>query len=285
MATEPVAKRLRTEEAREAQEAAQQPPPLRDEQQRTTEWYELRRGCVNASQLSKPLGLFQRRDHASGAFDDRERAAFFQQLRDRALDPPLDEDSAEKCAWGTANESLVLACYQQLRGDAQPPRDAGSVAHPRFPWLRASPDGLVGDDGLVEVKCPFKLKDDMPPAEDFVQNGRFRNFWIMPHYLAQMAVQLEVADREWVDHAVATCHGVRVERVPRDRVFFQGLMYYIEPFYYAATHNMPLPELTHEDRARIRAIFQAHVSKVAAHSAAAREQHSYLGSHRVENLL
>lgn len=255
-------------------------------QQRTSEWYELRRGTVSASQLSRPLGMFERRDRQTGEFDATERHAYFLRLRNRELDPPLDAESAIKANWGTVHEDRVLETYRQLRGDSELPLDVGSQPHSVHPWLRASPDGVVGDDGLVEIKCPYKLKDDMPHTTDWVENGPWSNFWIPNHYLAQMNVQMEVMDRPWCDHAVATSNGIRIERVPRDKELFEGIMEYIHAFYTAAkTEDAPMPTITRDDRARIRALFDAHIVRVIDYSADARSNNSYLGTHSLPDLL
>ena len=51
--------------------------------------------------------------------------------------------------------SSCLAIRQQGRsGGPQYQRAIGFVDHPTIAMAGASPDGLVGDVGLVEVKCP-----------------------------------------------------------------------------------------------------------------------------------
>lgn len=99
---------------------------------------------------------------------------------------------------GMEGERHAIWAYQVDRGvcvDA-----VGLVVHPAEPWLAASPDGLVGADGLVEVKCPAAFRD-APPA----------------YHMAQMQGQLEIAGRAWCDYA-QWCDGeLVVIRVERDR--------------------------------------------------------------------
>jgi len=57
-------------------------------------------------------------------------------------------------------------------------------------WLGATPDGLIGVDGLVEIKCPFGIRNDNPP--------QFKTAAEQPHYYAQMQVEMRCAGRELV---------------------------------------------------------------------------------------
>lgn len=65
----------------------------------------------------------------------------------------------------------------------------GFVEHPVVKWLGASPDGLVGDDGLVEIKCPTTL----------VHIKRVAAGVVPEEYKPQMLVQLLCTGRKWVD--------------------------------------------------------------------------------------
>lgn len=80
---------------------------------------------------------------------------------------------------GTALEPVALEAYTRLTGTAV--TRCGLYVHPRHSWLAASPDGLLGDDGLLEIKCPARqLHDTCPPA-----------------YLAQVQGQLAVTGRAY----------------------------------------------------------------------------------------
>ena len=54
--------------------------------------------------------------------------------------------------WGTDTEPQARAAYEFFRD--QSVTEVGFVDHPDVPMCGASPDGLVGGDGLIEVKCP-----------------------------------------------------------------------------------------------------------------------------------
>ena len=67
--------------------------------------------------------------------------------------------------------------------------EVGFVPHPRIDNSGASPDGMVGDDGLVEIKCPNTathietLLDKEVPSK----------------YVKQMQWQMACTDRKWCD--------------------------------------------------------------------------------------
>ena len=55
--------------------------------------------------------------------------------------------------WGHENEPLAIAEYSEKYGVTVDP--IGFVCHPTNHRVGGSPDGLVGNDGIIEVKCPF----------------------------------------------------------------------------------------------------------------------------------
>lgn len=65
-------------------------------------------------------------------------------------------------------------------------------------WLGASPDGYVGNDELIEVKCPFGLRKD--------EMAQFKSIHDQPHYYAQIQIQLYVT----VDQGVIFGSGRRM---------------------------------------------------------------------------
>src|SRR5207344_415516 len=54
--------------------------------------------------------------------------------------------------WGIEKEADARAAYEWLK--QTPVQEVGFVQHPTIAMSGASPDGLIGDDGLVELKCP-----------------------------------------------------------------------------------------------------------------------------------
>ena len=113
---------------------------------------------------------------------------------------------------GVALEAAAIHAYQVDSGVLVD--EAGLVVHPTEPWLGASCDGLVGADGLIEVKCPAQFRDE-PPA----------------YHLAQMQGQLEITDRQWCDYAQFCDGELRVIRVERDRAWWEWALPQLREFW------------------------------------------------------
>ena len=88
---------------------------------------------------------------------------------------------------GTDLEPLARAAYEASTGVLV--AEVGMIPHPRIAMAGASPDGLVGDDGLIEIKCPNSathirtLRSKKPSGE----------------YVTQMAWQMACAGRDWCE--------------------------------------------------------------------------------------
>lgn len=155
--------------------------------QGTAEWHKARESLLTASDFGAALGL--------NAYVSRQK---LWRLK-LGLETVHENDHIRR---GVALEAAAIHAYQVDRGVLV--NEAGLVLHTAEPWIGASCDGLVGSDGLVEVKCPAKFRDE-PPA----------------YHVAQMQGQLEITDRAWCDY-VQFCDGdIRVKRVYRDRAWWE----------------------------------------------------------------
>ncbi|WP_339885373.1 lambda exonuclease family protein [Vreelandella maris] len=110
--------------------------------------------------------------------------------------------------YGHQHEDEARTEYALTTGNAV--SETGFHAHPDIEWMGASPDGLVGSDGLLEIKCPFKLRDaDAVPDELLSLDAR-------DLYWHQMQCQMHVMHRKWCDFAVWCPGEIRIERYHRD---------------------------------------------------------------------
>lgn len=89
---------------------------------------------------------------------------------------------------GTELEAEARDAYSFERGVAV--IEAGYVAHPTLLHIGASPDGLIGDDGLVEIKCPASMQKHLDALRTGAHADEYR--WQLQH-------QLMVTGRQWVD--------------------------------------------------------------------------------------
>ena len=88
---------------------------------------------------------------------------------------------------GIEREPEARAAYA-FRTDADVV-EVGIALHPSIKGTHASPDGLVGTDGLVEIKCP----------QQSAHLALLLGEAIPSKYLIQMQWQLRCCDRAWAD--------------------------------------------------------------------------------------
>jgi putative phage-type endonuclease len=115
---------------------------------------------------------------------------------------------------GTETEPLARAAYEALRDVLVD--EVGFVSHPSIEMAGASPDGLVGEDGLIEIKCPNTATHIETLLSESVLNK----------YYTQMQFQLACTGRKWCDfvsfdNRLPTELQVFVKRVPRDDVYIR----------------------------------------------------------------
>lgn len=149
--------------------------------QGSDEWKALRLGKVTASRVADVIAKTKSGYSAS-------RANYMAQL------------IAERLT-GTAAETFVNAAMQHGTDTEPEARDAYSfyqgatveqvafVPHPKINQAGASPDGLVGEDGLVEIKCP----NTAGHLETLLGQA------VPAKYTAQMQFQMACTGRKWCD--------------------------------------------------------------------------------------
>jgi putative phage-type endonuclease len=114
--------------------------------QRTPEWFAARLGKVTASRISDIISKTQSGYSAS-------RANYMALLIcERLTGAAAESYSNAAMQHGTDTEPMALSAYEAAQGVLV--KAEGFVTHPSIAQSGASPDGLVGDSGLIEIKCP-----------------------------------------------------------------------------------------------------------------------------------
>jgi putative phage-type endonuclease len=149
--------------------------------QGTDAWKQERLGKVTASRIAD---MMARTKTGYGASRTNYQAEL---LVERLTGLPTEGYTNAAMVWGTETEPLARAAYEFLQ-DAEV-QLVGFVPHPTIAMSGASPDGLVGDGGLVEIKCP-----NSATHLDTLLGGS-----IPSKYVSQMQWQMSCADRKWCD--------------------------------------------------------------------------------------
>ena len=179
--------------------------------QGTKEWHGQRKGRVTGSNVGAILGMNPYKDA-----DDVLRQMVREHHR---VEREFQGNAATE--WGSFNEAGAQAEYTMETGNKV--EECGFFVHPEHDWLGASPDGLVGDDGVVEIKCPFGQRDKNPP--------QFKTAEDQPHYWAQMQIEMACTGRGWCDFYQWAPHGSRLETVYRDEAWLSESLPLLHDFH------------------------------------------------------
>lgn len=152
-----------------------------DIEQRSPDWFAARAGKATASSIYKIMAKTK-----TGYGADRENYAA-QLVAERLTGKPADSFSNAAMQWGIDTEATARAAYAESIGDN--PVEVGFFDHPAIAWSGASPDGLVGFDGLVEINCPNTA------THIRTLNGAS----IDRKYILQMHWQMACTERDWCD--------------------------------------------------------------------------------------
>ena len=143
-------------------------------EQRSKEWYEMRKTKLTASSLASAIGHchFKTRDEL---------------ILDKIIEKPFEPNPITE--WGVKYEDVAIMFYEEICNVNV--LEFGMIPHPNFEAFGASPDGICDETGsenhiarMVEIKCPPKRK--------FTKT-------VPPHYLMQVQGQLEVCDLDECD--------------------------------------------------------------------------------------
>jgi putative phage-type endonuclease len=149
--------------------------------QGSDEWKAARLGKVTASRVSDVLAK-TKTGYGAG------RGNYMAELiAERLTGVSADKYTNAAMAWGTATEDEARAAYEFQAGVVV--ETVGFVAHPSLAMCGASPDGLVGDDGLLEIKCPN--------TKTHIDTLLGRS--IPSEYVTQMLWQMACTGRAWCD--------------------------------------------------------------------------------------
>lgn len=164
-----------------------------DIEQRSDEWHELRRGIVTASTVAQLITPATTR----AASNDKSRALIAQLAAERITgrtDPSFVNDDMMR---GILHEPVARDLYAELNGVQVD--EVGFMVREFSGGVKvgASPDGLIGEDGGLEVKCPRAKSHVQTILADEVPS----------YYMAQVQTSLVVSGRDWWDF-VSFCSGL-----------------------------------------------------------------------------
>lgn len=177
-------------------------------EQRSDAWFEARIGKVTASRVADVIAKTKTGYSAT-------RDNYMAQLVCERLTGQKGESFTNAAMqWGTETEPLARISYEVAQNVLVD--EVGFVPHPTIEMAGASPDGLVNDDGLLEIKCP----NTATHIETLLSQT------VPGKYNTQMQFQMACTGREWCDfvsfnNRLPAELQLFVKRVPRDNVFIR----------------------------------------------------------------
>ena len=143
-------------------------------------WKQLRLGRVTASRVKDIVATTK-----TGYSTSRDKY-MTQLLLERLTNTVAESYTNDAMSWGTEQEPFARAAYEAAKGVMVD--QVAFVNHPTIEMAGASPDGLVNDDGLVELKCPMShthLESLLGGLDD--------------QYKVQVQWQMACTGRKWTD--------------------------------------------------------------------------------------
>lgn len=195
------------------------------EQRESTVWVEERRKRITASIFGKICKL-------RSTTDPKKTAKTM-----------LRSFTAISTSYGIEHEPIAVKEFSTFLGiEIQP---CGFFIDENDFYLGATPDGLVGHNGLVEIKCPYSCRQ-LSPIEaiqekkltymEVGQEGSF-NLKKNHNYYFQVQAQLHISKRDFCYFVVWTPKGFIHDRIERDDEFFEAMKEKLKNFYFE--HYLP----------------------------------------------
>ena len=150
-------------------------------EQGTPEWFAARLGNVTASRVADVIAKTK-----SGYAASRDNY-MAQLICERMTNTVAESYTNAAMQWGTETEPLARAAYESLADVLVD--EVGYIAHPTIERAGASPDGLVGVFGLLEIKCP----NTATHIDTLISEK------VPTKYITQMQWQMSCTGRTWAD--------------------------------------------------------------------------------------
>ena len=190
-----------------------------DIEQRTPEWLALRLGRFTSSNIFKLMtNPRSKAAKEAGELSATAKSYVLEKAAEIIYNSPAPVAVSAAMDWGTEHEETAVKAYENITGH--------KVENGGF-WTLGehtgtSPDGLIQDSGLIEIKCPYNRVNhlenclNLETAEDLKQKYK--------QYYYQVQHQLYITGRAWCDFVSfdprlltgenwpRCCHIIRIER-------------------------------------------------------------------------
>lgn len=186
-------------------------------EQKSDAWFAIRLGKATASRIADVVAKTKsgpsasRRNYLADLVAERLTGVAAEGFVSQAMKDGIDREPAARALYSLMSDAEV----QQV----------GFIDHPRIAMSGASPDGLVGTDGVLEIKCPGIAKHIETLRGEAIDGS----------YVTQMQWQMACSGREWADFVsfqplMPPEMQIVIKRVPRDPARIVELEREVETF-------------------------------------------------------
>lgn len=154
----------------------------------TDNWVAARRGCLTASRMADAMAYLKTKSKDGQLVEaEARRKLKFDLLAERLTGIAVSHYVTPAMQHGIEQQPHATAAYEAHTGEIVGPEVF--VLHPRIDWFGATPDGLISDAGIVEIKCP-----QTSTFLRWVHEGE-----VPAEHKPQMLAQLACTGRAWCD--------------------------------------------------------------------------------------
>ena len=182
---------------------------IKNIEQGSADWHTLRLGKITASRVKDVLS--KGRGTAPSKLSE---TYMMELLAERLTGEAKQFFENDAMRWGTETEPQARAMYELRSGNSV--EEVAFIIKDDF--VGVSPDGLIGDNGMIEIKCPTTITQIKRALSDDYSLD----------YYAQIQMQLWVAERDWCDFLsfdprLDVDAGYLLQRVKRDDEFIKNM--------------------------------------------------------------
>lgn len=156
---------------------------MSDHEQRTGDWMQARCGMISASRFADVM-TNGRGSETWGVTAERYMDEL---ICERLTNQPAKEIKTAAMHWGIEHEPFAREAYEQRTGNTV---ELTGFIKVQGHLIGGSPDGLVGDDGIIEIKCPMTPQPHLRVIE---------SMQVPDEHFEQIQGYLCITGRHWCD--------------------------------------------------------------------------------------
>ena len=152
-------------------------------EQRSAEWFEMRKGRITSSEIYKIMG--------KGDFSETAKTYLLEKVCE-LYGGVTEPATGAALTWGTELEPVAIEHYEKLTNVKVEKASFIPVGE----YYGGSPDGLILPEGIIEVKCPFKSANHFKHG---MINTPEKFKKVAPNYYYQCISNMICSNTKWCD--------------------------------------------------------------------------------------